>query len=219
MTRLLPPLLAAAALVAAGLVHGRWTDRWSPPVDTAAAAARFADIPRHLGKRLDAGVWEWEGEDIEVKPDSGPEGVAGNIQRSYRNASTGAVVVLALVCGRSGPISIHPPESCYTGSGYEFGTRERVTLGPGGAEFFTADAVRTRETEESRVRLFWAWNPGTGWKAPEDARTAFPRVPVLHKLYVLRDLGDLEVPAREDPCYAFLQTLVPALDRTLFAAP
>jgi uncharacterized protein DUF3485 len=218
MKRLLPPLLASAALVAAGLVHGYWTDRWVPPADTAAAAARLAEIPRHLGKPLGGGTWEWEGEDIEVKPGTTPDGIAGNLQRRYKNTSTGAVVVVVLVCGRAGPVAIHPPESCYTASGFEFGTRERVTAGPS-AQFFTADAVRTRAAEETRVRLFWAWNPGTGWQAPHDARTAFPRVPVLHKLYVLRELGAVDEPAKDDPCYAFLQVLLPAMDKTLFAGP
>lgn len=208
MLRTLPPLAATVLTVAAGLVHGYWSDRWAPPVETAQAAERLTAIPLVVG--------DWDGKDVEVKPGQAGAGIAGSVQRCYTHRATGVAVVLALVCGRPGPVSIHTPESCYTASGYDFGSRSPVKVDPA-ANFWTADAVRTKATEETRVRLFWGWNTGAGWSAPNDARTTFARAPVLYKLYALRELNSLAEPLAGDPGQVFLQALLPALDETLFA--
>ena len=125
-------------------------------------------------------------------------------------------MTIALVCGRAGPVSIHTPDSCYTASGYDFGKQVPVTVAPS-LNFWTADAVRLKATEETRLRLFWAWNPGNGGTAPDDSRTAFARCPVLHKLYVLRELNSLSEPIKDDPALTFLRVLLPELDTRLFA--
>jgi hypothetical protein len=126
--------------------------------------------------------------------------------------------MIALLCGRPGPISIHTPDICYGGSGFEMGDTRRATVPGTSAEFWTVDAVRTRAGEETRLRLYWGWNPGTGWSAPEDSRMVFARYPVLHKLYVVRELANIGEPTREEPCLGFLQQLLPELERTLFRA-
>jgi hypothetical protein len=200
---------ASLALVASGLVHGFWTDRWQAPAETREAADQLEQLPLELG--------DWHGQSLPVKPGQAGQGVAGCIQRCYVNDKTTAVV-LVLVCGRPGPVSIHTPEACYVASGYNLGSRSRVRLADGDAapELWTADALRTNATEEKRVRLFWGWNDGRGWTAAEDPRVQFARRPVLHKLYVLRDLTANERP-REEPCQDFLRVLLPVLDRTLFA--
>jgi hypothetical protein len=205
---------ASLALLAAGLVHGFWTDRWTPSTATTEAAAVLKKIPMNLGPH-----GEWQGEDLEVKPGQAAPGVTGCLQRRYRLHGAGASVVMALVNGRPGPVAIHTPEACYGGSGYLLSERKPFSVGPT-HRLWTSDAVRTKVTDETRVRLFWAWNGGEGWTASDDARLAFPRsrYPVLHKLYVLRELaGAQDSPKPEDePCVAFLQVLLPALDKALF---
>src|SRR4051812_15943550 len=101
-------------VIASGLVHGFWTDRWQPLAATTEAAARLDELPLTLG--------DWVGERMEVKPGQAGAGVAGCIQRRYVQRQTGSTVVMALVCGRPGPVSIHTPEACYGASGYTVGT-------------------------------------------------------------------------------------------------
>lgn len=215
MFRWISAVVAAAALIGTGIVHGYWSDRWSPDRQVADAADQLGSIPMQIG--------EWEGKDLEVKPGQAGPGVTGCLQRSYFNRRLGVSVTIALVNGRPGPVAIHTPEVCYGASGYLVGKREPVQRDKtdDAAHFWTADAVRSRVTEETRIRLFWAWNGGEGWKAANDARVEFPRGrhPVLHKLYVLRELTGPASRARdkEEPCAVFLDALLPVLDRTLFA--
>ena len=47
---------AGVALIATGIVHGYWSDRWASDQQVTDAVARLADIPMHIG--------EWEGKEI-----------------------------------------------------------------------------------------------------------------------------------------------------------
>jgi hypothetical protein len=78
------------------------------------------------------------------------------------------------------------------------------------------DAVRSRASEETRVRLLWAWNAGKDWETAGQPRLKFAQHRVLYKLYVSRDLNTVGEPSREDHCVTFLQTFLPALDEVLF---
>jgi hypothetical protein len=209
MLHLLSSITATGLLIVCGLLHGRWTDRWRPSAEPAKAAAHLRDVAMILG--------EWEGQDIEVKPSSVDATLAGSLQRRYVNQRTGHSVLVALVCGRHGPVSIHTPDVCYDASGFQVGSRSRVTAPEKMGEFWCADAVRTRVTDETRLRIFWSWNHGHGWNASEDARIQFARQPVLFKLYVIRDLAALNEKPADDPTLGFMEVFLPELDRALFA--
>jgi hypothetical protein len=208
MTKWLAAITASIALVASGLVHGFWTDRWRPSPDVAAAAERLERLPLELGP--------WKGAVVEVKPGQAGAGVAGCIQRRYENRSTGASVVVAVVCGRPGPVSIHTPDACYGASGYEVGRSDRISVPQGKGELWKTDAARKTATDEVRVRVYYGWHTAAGWQAPDDARTAFAREKVLHKLYLVRELVGSNDSPRAEPCEDLMRLLLPALDRALF---
>jgi Protein of unknown function (DUF3485) len=211
MTRFLTALVASALVIVCGAVHGFWSDRWQQPVETAAAAARMDALPTEAG--------DWIGYPIEVKnPQTG--GVAGTLYRRYENHRTGDAATVFLVCGRSGPVSIHTPEVCYAADGFVVGAKSKTSVGDNDANFFSADAVKSKAAVETRLRIFWGWNDGKGWTAPDDARftyVAYRHSPVLYKLYVQRDLNGPAQASREEPCQSLLKVLLPELDRTLFA--
>ena len=108
---------------------------------------------------------------IDAKPSSTAGRIAGMIQRRYVNRTNGDTVVIAIVCGKPGPVSIHTPDVCYGASGYNVGQRIRQTHPGRGAEFWTADAVKTQASKKRKLRIYWGWSAGSGWKAAEDART------------------------------------------------
>jgi hypothetical protein len=210
MYRLLFSLLATVLVLACGLVHGYWTDRWYPPKDTVEAAARLEQVPLTVG--------EWDGHDLDVKATSIEPLLAGHMTRRYVNRVNGETISIALVVGRPGPVSIHTPDVCYTAGGFVITSQSTAKVPGRNEEFLTMDAVKTTQTSESRIRLYWAWNAGQGWVTAGDPRTAFAHHRVLYKLYVTRDQNNLGEPSREDPCVSFMESLLPVLDQTLFGA-
>ncbi|MBI1832744.1 MAG: exosortase-associated EpsI family protein, partial [Planctomycetes bacterium] len=110
MHRIMLITAACAILIASGVVHGVWTDRWSDQSDLADAAKRLDRLPMTLGA--------WHGMDVEMDKDPNTD-LAGMIARRYVHAKTGKAVTLFLACGRSGPVCTHTPDVCYAGSGYD----------------------------------------------------------------------------------------------------
>ena len=216
MTRWLYSLLACLALIGVGWVHGSWSDRWGTDVDLIQAAERLEQIPMRLG--------DWEGKPIATKIGQNIPGVVGNLQRIYTNSRLGVSVTLALVNGRPGPVGTHTPEACYGGAGFVLTRKELCTL-PGNENvcLWTSDAVRSRVGEETNLRLFWGWNGGDGWRAAQDARMEYNRFkyPLLHKLYVLRELNRPEKNSLDsrEPCISFLNELIPAMEQILKLPP
>lgn len=206
MMRWIAALVGSAALITCGIVHGFWTDRWAPTVETAEAAQRLNAIPLELD--------DWEGEVIETKPGEAGEDVAGWIRRRYVHRKTGVTVSLLLVCGKGGPVSIHPPEVCYSANGYLLNNKVRYETG--NESMWKTDVIRTSATEETRKRLYWGWNDGGGWTASAEPRSQFARRPVVHKLYVERVVSGVNESNQSEPCEEFLSVLLPALRRTLF---
>src|SRR5262245_14554260 len=112
MLRILPGVIAVAAVVLTGLVHGYWTERWTPQEGPAPAAARMKDVSLVLG--------HWEGEALDFTPRQ-MDGIAGYLYRRYVNRQSGQSVTVALCCGRPGPVAVHTPDVCYAGGGYDVG--------------------------------------------------------------------------------------------------
>src|SRR5579885_2068669 len=118
MTRILPIVTAVVALIAGGVVHGLWTDRWVAKPDPADAAGRFDALPMTLG--------DWEGEALHASPRE-LQGLSGYLARRYVNRDTGDAVTVALMAGRPRVVSIHTPDVCYAGSGYEVANPSRLS--------------------------------------------------------------------------------------------
>jgi len=213
--RMLPLALACVLLAASGIVHGLWTDRWGPSADLHAAAARCNDLPKDLG--------DWEGRDTEMDARQLEVAeVVGHVSRMYTHRRTGQQISLLLICGRPGPISLHPPEVCYTGVGYEDAgghshCRVPTSRGDDVAEFETACFAKSGPVPE-QLRVLWSWSDMGPWQVPQNPRITFARSRVLYKLYVVRRMARTDEPIDEDPCLGFLRVLIPKLEQCLSPA-
>jgi hypothetical protein len=209
MLRLTPLIVAALAVVGSGVVHGVWTGRWAAPTDHAEMAARMKGIGLQLG--------DWEGEEMDADPKQ--QGVAGYIARRYVNRASGQVVVITLIAGRGGPMSVHTPDVCYAGSGFEVAAPVGHTVRGEGlppADFKTSLFARTASGDRSYLRIFWSWGHAGRWAVSDNPRLAFARHPLLYKLYVLRELASPNEALDADPCLDLMEKLLPELDRSLF---
>src|SRR5262245_45471716 len=88
------------------------TDRWKPHAGLEDAAARLENVPIDFG--------EWRGKRQKLDDEGFTRfGIKNYFACEYRHARTGFTVSVLLVCGRSGPISVHTPDVCYKAIGFE----------------------------------------------------------------------------------------------------
>jgi len=116
---------------------------------------------------------------------------------------------------------VHTPDVCYQGAGFTLAAspaRSSAAPGEAGAEFWAARFLWAGPAPGSHRRIFWAWNAGGGWQAPDNPRLAFARYPALYKLYVIREMSKRDEPPENDPCREFMRLLLPELQEALFPA-
>lgn len=216
MFRLLPVIAGGSLLLASGIVHGLWNNRWSMSTELQGAAARLDGLSTKLGD------WEGRPHEIEARQLTIAEAV-GHVSRRYVHRRTGAEVSLLVLAGRPGPLSVHQPEVCYAGSGFvQVGSKEKWS-GPAdtplsGSSFWTSRFTRSG-AEPQTLRVIHAWGMAGDWNAADTPRLTFARLPALYKLYVVRRLTGPDEPLDKDPSLDFLRAAVPELRKCLNDTP
>jgi hypothetical protein len=220
MPRIVSVAVALLLILATGFVHGTWTGRWSVSRELEEAAARLDQAPGDIGD------WKATPDSIDAET-LALAGAVGSWVRTYRHAGSKEVLTVILLCGRAGPMSVHRPEHCYRGAGYDVVSPTTQTSletlfgpagGPGGAapaEFRTAVFSKPGPDGPSSLRILWSWYTGRAWQAPDSPRLTFARLPALYKLYVIRPLDRPPERLEEDPAVDFLRQLLPELDKAL----
>lgn len=164
----LTTLAVAAALVAATtMLQGQWSERWVKR-DVAASLTRDAVI---LERVFPTRFGDWE---MEIELESDPKemqaaGAVGHVSRVFRNVRSGARVSAFVVCATPYDASIHTPDRCYPGAGFEVAEsehRQTVPLADGRAgETWTG----TFQKKEQTIRVFWTYGGHGQWLAPQIA--------------------------------------------------
>jgi hypothetical protein len=211
----IPILFATAVVLLGGVVQGVWVDRWKTKHEPAEAAARLDRVA------LAVGDWTGRPSEFDVK-EYAQAGIVGGLFRRYVNRRTGDAVTLLIVCGLPGPISVHTPEVCYAGAGYEStGPRDQTAL-PLGADqppsaFWKVRMRKLRSIAPELLEIHYGWSTTGTWRAPErDPRFEFAGSPSLYKMYVVRQAPSTGASGEADPSLEFLRVLVPELRKSLF---
>jgi hypothetical protein len=212
MWRIVPLATGVAAILTSGALHGWLTGRWGNNSALATAvASKMAKMPLQVGN--------WRGEVLPTQ-DAGLLGnVYGYFSGRYTNNRDGNSVTVFLLGGPPGPVAIHTPDACYPANGYEMVGQAPLSVpvpGADSAEFWSADFLRTRAAEQSRLHILWSWNAGGRWLVPDSPRLTFAQYPVLYKLYVIREVPHYQEKGGTDPAQDFLQVLLPTLEQSLF---
>lgn len=216
MLRNLPILCTLVLLIASGVSNRLWTGTWKFSDEPGRSASRFADVPSSIG--------EWVGADLEVDTKQLERAEAvGYLCRRYIHRATGAEVSVFILCGRPGPISVHPPTICYQGIGFQVAGKEAHYNVDGdadtpSADFYWANFVKPDPALPEQLRIYWAWKAGRGWQAPKYARFTFGGAQALYKMYITcRAAPGADLPDR-DPCQDFMRDFLPELEKALSPA-
>jgi hypothetical protein len=204
-------LVALALLLASGVLY-HVLAKDSAQLDP--AAERVALVPSVIG--------DWQGTDEAADRESFEQaGAKGYWMRAYVNARTKESVLVILMCGRPGKMSVHTPEVCYRGAGFDLHDEPttcslRTSAGAELGSFWTAQFTKKGDRPTS-LRLYWAWNARGVWEASPSPRWQFRGEPFLYKLYVSHDMSRQQgVAPGADVTARFMREFVPVLERTLF---
>ncbi|HVS36738.1 MAG TPA: exosortase-associated EpsI family protein [Gemmataceae bacterium] len=207
--RYLPVIVASSLVAAAAVFAGLRTDRWGAAPNLGAAAARLQQTPMKIG--------DWEGQPIELDARQLTVAeVTGHIARRYVHRRTGEETTVVVLCGRPGPISVHSPEVCYPGAGFNL-VGDATTFSTGGdgrpaADFFHGRFVKPGAVPEA-LDVAWAWKANGPWTASDNPRVAFAQASVLYKIYIIHRLAHPDDKLPEDSSRDFLPVFLPELDK------
>lgn len=209
MRQLTMAIVVGAALIGAGYLHGRITDRWSAPPAEDLSGQGGAAVPMELG--------EWRGEPLprqEVE-----DAKTGVVNRKYTNSVSGRWMLTSVTTGRPGIVSVHNPEHCYLGSGYKLIDSirpESIEFGDGRtAQFWTGHFQKKKPTGVESIRIYWGWTADGAWSAPSYPRLVFALKPRLHKLYMIHPVPTGEEKEDPAPYREFMARYVNALSKHL----
>ena len=176
------------------------------PAAVKAAVARLSSVPDRIGS------WVSIPESIDDR-EKRTAGIAGRVRRTYRNSENGYVVSMTILCGASGPMSVHPPTACFDSVGYELSSGPLVVVfadHEGSQSTLNRASFRLPGSPLSEVvRVFWGWSDNGMWTTPANPRSAFRSQPFLYKLYVVdRALLQSDHPLQTEN---FLEDALPAI--------
>lgn len=206
-----PFALAATTILlltmSSGIVQGRLSGRWRSTVDDDRLEKKLADFPR------DFGSWQLQ-ESLYLTPyvQSMLE-CRSYLHRRYVHRDTGQAVNVAVLVGPPGPISVHTPEICYSSRDYELREdRQQATFRLNETQAHVwKNTFYPNGTDTRSVRVYYAWNDGRGWKAPEEPRFSFVGRSRLYKIQLAAFLPSVPE-GQDDPCSDFLEQFLPALE-------
>jgi hypothetical protein len=210
-----PILIATAVVLLGGVVQGVWVDRWKTNHAPEEAAARLDRVALTIG--------DWTGRPLEFDTKAYVRaGIVGGLYRRYKNPRSGDAVTLLIVCGLPGPISVHTPEVCYAGAGYESTGARVQTAVPQGEDhlpsaFWKVRMRKLRSIAPELLEIHYGWSSTGAWSAPDrDPRFEFAGSSSLYKMYVVHQVSSTGASGETDPSLEFLRVLVPELRKSLF---
>jgi hypothetical protein len=214
MNRYIPLGVGVLLVAVATIVHGAMTLRWTGGTseEVNAVAKRYDLIPKKLG--------DWVGEDTNMdEKQLVAAGGVNRISRRYRNIKTNQMVQVFMICGLARNTAVHTPDICYIGQGFKIDRAPHVVeVGNTKAKAYVATFSKQTEQGPLHQRIFWLWNGGDGWRAPDSPRTQYRAWTPLNKLYLIASASDPEKAMAADGAELaqFASIFLPEVSRTLY---
>jgi len=204
--------ITVAVTFFSGNLFGRWGYQgWDE------AAAVLKELP------MDINGWRAETEEeLEETSISMLRIQNSYLSRTYTNRDTQASVLLILMVGPTGRITVHTPEGCFGGRNFlQEGTRERVPIDvrlESGEDkvdtFWRVDFVRQSLAAgaNNRISFYYGVNAGDEWQAVDYPRVTFQRYRYVYRIQAEAYTGTGE---DEDHVKKFLEDCLPTIHEYL----
>ncbi|WP_406701325.1 exosortase-associated EpsI family protein (plasmid) [Singulisphaera sp. Ch08] len=172
------------------------------------------DLPLVLG--------DWRGEETKIDPKIARRtGATDLITRRYVDQRTGATLEAIILYGPSTEVYGHTPEVCYQAAGYEkVAGPDARTIDVGSLPVpFRALVYSKGEGGQSELHeVYYSWRFARHW-SPDVIGTykRFERIPGMLKIHLARLVTEHERRDIGNPCEAFLEVLLPEVERRLAA--
>lgn len=198
-----------------GLLHGRMCGRWGLKPDMAAAAEKLEATPTRFG--------DWElthATTLDARIAKLLESAA-YLCGTYSNRVSGESVNLFVLLGPPGPVSVHTPDICYASRDFTIvREREQVAVrdATGANAQLWALTLRGNDLDANLLRVYYGWNDGGGWTAPDNPRFDYAGRPLLYKIQVAGNAAGEAAAQPDDLGQRFLRDFLPVLQPQLAPA-
>ena len=216
------PLAIVAIVLAAGTyVEGKYSDRWGD------AASVKLDRFTELVSQVPMQIGDWQGIDDQGIGDDEfkKTNCTAYISRMYRNPE-GQQVNVYLVSGTGRHVTIHTPDWCYVGAGFdkvEDPQQYRIQLGetPSDAdpEFLTTIFRKEDMMSKQEIRIFWTFSDDGNWAGPKDPKAVFGGRRAMYKFYLITDVNESGWDIESNPTINFVKEFVPTVNKILYQEP
>lgn len=180
-------ILCVSLTILSGVLRGMVDQRWGMNEAAVEAAVRVEALPEQLGKWKAAPIVDADGNRVDKLDDEAKKMLrcVGNTVRNYVHEDTGESVSLVFMVGPAGPLAIHTPEVCYGSANFTTAEprQQRLIKSVNDGEHpFSVITFEENRVGKRLLRVYYAWNTGGEWRAPNTPRTSFAGVPMLYKL-------------------------------------
>ena len=217
MGKALPIVVALVVIVVGTYYQGELSERWRRAGSE--KLARFTERLKHVPPVLE----DWESEDKPlVEREFAVSGCTGYVSRVYRNRETGQEVSVFLVAGTARHVTIHTPDWCYQGAGYEMeGEPNPYVIDCGEKievpEFSTTTFIKEGSLSTDHLRIFWSYSDDGRWLGPRWPKPSFAGRPALYKLYLITPIAGGDRSPESSPSVKFTKLFMPTLNEVLFS--
>lgn len=218
MTRIIPPIFCVLVVLVIGTYYqGVYSERWS-----LYDSELLDEFSNRLLASVPLTVGEWEGTEQEYdKEQFEMSNCRACISRLYTNKRTGESVSVYLVSGTARHVTIHTPDWCYVGAGFEMEEKPRnysIDCGPGimEPEFATTTFLRNSFAATEHLRILWTFTDNGTWVGPTWAKPHFAGRPALYKLYLIAPIPGRDKDIEKSSARRFAEDFLPALNTGLF---
>ena len=170
-------------------------------------------------------IGDWEGRDEQINEEEfKASNCSGCVSRTYVNRE-GQRVNVYLVSGSARHVTIHTPDWCYVGAGYDMiddpqqYTIDKVPGVEPQPEFLTTVFKKEDPVQTHMIRIFWSFSDDGNWRGPRMPKPTFAGRSALYKVYLITELDEVGAEIEKNPTLEFTRQFLPELNRVLFQSP